>query len=51
MNLKTVRQFSRARQINLAEEEFAGLKIGDDGSVTVPVTGHQVVSILFSEHT
>jgi alpha-mannosidase len=49
LNLKPLRHFLQARQINLAEEEIDNLKINEDGSVTLPVTGHQIVSILFSD--
>ena len=49
LNLRPLRQFLRARQINLAEEEIADLNIGKDGSITALVIGHQVVSILFSD--
>ena len=49
LNLKPLRKFKKATQVNLAEKPLSALKIGEDGSVTVPVTGHQLVSILFAD--
>jgi alpha-mannosidase len=49
LNLKPLRKFTHAAQVNLAEEKITQLNIKDDGSVMLPVTGHQVVSILFSD--
>ncbi len=49
MTLKPLRRFSVARQINLAEEKLVDLKVGADGIVTLPVFGHQIVSILFAD--
>ena len=49
LNIKPIRKFSRAKKINLTEEEIADLEIGDDGSVTIYVSGHQIASILFSD--
>jgi len=49
VKLKTLRRFAQARQINLAEEEITNLQVSADGGVIVPVSGHQVVSILFSD--
>ena len=49
LNLKPLRRFQHARQINLAEEEIETLAVGDDGCVELSVSGHQIVSILFFE--
>lgn len=48
VDLKPLRIFSTARCIDLKEETITALKIKDDGSVSVPVAGHQIVGILFS---
>jgi len=47
LNLKPLRRFTDARQVNLAEEEIAVLEIGEDGGISMPVSGHEVASILF----
>jgi alpha-mannosidase len=47
LNLRSMRRFANAKQINLAEEEISTLDMGDEGEIRIPVSGHQVVSILF----
>ena len=47
LNLRPMRQFDHVIQINLAEEEIAPLNIEGDGSILTPVSGYQVVSIMF----
>jgi alpha-mannosidase len=49
LNLKPLRQFVNAMQVNLAEEEITTLHIGDEGGIRIPVSGHEVVSIMFSD--
>ena len=49
LNLKPLRQFENAIQVNLAEEAITVHKIADDGSIMLSVSGYEVVSILFSE--
>ena len=49
LNLKPLRKFAHVAQVNLAEEKITERNTKEDGSVTFPVTGHQVVSILFSD--
>jgi len=48
LNLKPLRQFTNASLVNLAEEEISALHIGDDGSIMISVSGHEIVSIMFS---
>jgi len=48
LNLKPLRQFANAMQVNLAEEEITTLSIGYEGGIRIPVSGHEVVSIMFS---
>jgi len=45
--LKPLRQAIKVMQINLAEEPIAPLRIGDDGGISIFVSGHEVVSIMF----
>ena len=47
LSLKTLRQFGNVEQVNLAEEKITTLKVESDGSVSIPVSAHQVVSIMF----
>ena len=50
-NLRTMRRFTNAVQVNLAEEGITALEIGEDGGISMPVCGHEVASILFfDEH-
>jgi alpha-mannosidase len=51
VNLKPLRKFSHARQINLAEEEIHALVMDDDGSVDLSVLGYQIVSVKFLMNT
>jgi mannosylglycerate hydrolase len=48
LNLMPWRRFTNAMQVNLAEEEIAALSAGEDGSIMIPVSGHEIVSIMFS---
>jgi hypothetical protein len=36
-----------ALQVNLAEEEITALDMGDEGEIMIPVSGHEVIGILF----
>ena len=47
LNLKPLRQFGNVEQVNLAEEKIKILKAESDGSVSLPVSAHQVVSVMF----
>jgi alpha-mannosidase len=48
LNLKPLQQFTNAMLVNLAEEEITALSAGEDGSIMIPVSGHEIVSIMFS---
>jgi mannosylglycerate hydrolase len=48
LNLRPMRQFTNAMQVNLAEEEITALSAGEDGSIMISVSGHEIVSIMFS---
>jgi mannosylglycerate hydrolase len=48
LNLKPNKKFTHAAHVNLAEERIQSLNIAQDGSVTLPVSGHKIVSIKFS---
>jgi alpha-mannosidase len=47
LNLKPMRHFANAMHVNLAEEEISALNAGEDGSIMISVSGHEIVSILF----
>jgi alpha-mannosidase len=47
LTLKPLRRFAHAEHVNLAEEELSALGVGDDGSVEISVSAHEVVSIKF----
>jgi len=47
VTLKPWKPFKKVEQVNLAEEKQTALKPDKDGRVTVPVRGHEIVSVLF----
>ncbi|MFN2195295.1 MAG: alpha-mannosidase [Anaerolineales bacterium] len=47
LDLKPLRKFAKAMLVNLAEEEITPLSVTEDGSVSLSVSGHKVVSVLF----
>jgi alpha-mannosidase len=49
VSLKPLHRFAHAAQVNLAEEEIFPLVMDGDESVNIPVGGHQVVSVMFSD--
>jgi len=49
LNLMPMRQFTNSMQVNLAEEEITALSAGEDGSIMISVSGHEIVSIMFSD--
>jgi alpha-mannosidase len=49
LNLKPLRRFERAAQVNLAEQDPTPLSVGSDGGVGIQAGGHQIISILFSD--
>ena len=49
VSLKPLRRFEHAAQVNLAEEEISALNVGEDGSILISVSGHEIASIMFSD--
>jgi alpha-mannosidase len=49
LDLKPMRKFPRAKRVNLAEREITSLPVEDDGTISLSVSGHEIVSIRFSE--
>jgi mannosylglycerate hydrolase len=49
LNLKPMRRFGQAARVNLAEEEISPLKMEGDGNIEIPVAGHEIVSVMFSD--
>ncbi len=47
--LKPWKVFRHVNRVNLAEEEKSSLKPATNGSVTFPVKGHEIVSVMFME--
>jgi alpha-mannosidase len=47
--LRPWRRFPHVELVNLAEEKIANLDPRADGSVSFPVGGHQIVSVMFGE--
>ncbi len=49
LNLKPMRRFERAKQVNLAEEEISPLEINSDGNIKIAIAGHEIVTVLFTD--
>jgi alpha-mannosidase len=49
LQMKPSREFPHIVQVNLGEEEVGTLDIEADGTITTSVSGHEIVSILFSD--
>ena len=49
LNLEPLCQFANVEQVNLAEEKITTLKAEGDGSISLPVSGHEIVSIMFCD--
>jgi alpha-mannosidase len=49
LRVQPLRQFAQAAQVNLAEEEVAALTVSRDGSVSVGVGSHEIVTVRFSD--
>jgi alpha-mannosidase len=49
VSLTPLRRFACAAQVNLAEEELSPLAMDGDGSIKIPVGGHQVAGVMFSD--
>jgi len=47
LNLKPFINFRKVFQVNLAEESLAVLNTDNDGGVSLSVSGHKVISIMF----
>jgi antitoxin component of MazEF toxin-antitoxin module len=47
--VQPLRRFANAAQINLAEDVVGALAVAGDGSVTVKVGGHAIVTVRFSD--
>ena len=47
VTLKPWKPFKKVEKVNLAEEKQASLKSGEDGSISLPVRGHEIVTVLF----
>ncbi len=47
VTLKPFRFFKKVEKVNLAEEKQASLKSAEDGSITFPVRGHEIMTVLF----
>ncbi len=48
VTLKPWRPFASAGRVDLAEEMIGALDLAKDGSVVLPVRGHEIVTVLFS---
>jgi len=48
LNLKPLRHYKRIMKVNLAEEPISALSAGDNGSISISVSRHEIVSIIFS---
>jgi alpha-mannosidase len=48
VNLKPLQHYKSIMKVNLAEEPISTLNAGIDGNITLLVSGHEVVSIMFS---
>ena len=49
LTLRPLLKFSNAMQVNLADDEILNLEVQADGNIEIPVSGYEVVSILFSD--
>jgi hypothetical protein len=47
VTLKPWKLFKNVDKVNLAEEKQSALKSAEDGSITLPVRGHEIVTVLF----
>jgi mannosylglycerate hydrolase len=48
LNLKPLRHYKSIMKVNLAEETISALSAGDNGSISISVSRHEVVSIMLS---
>ncbi len=49
LRLRPLRRFAQAALVNLAEETKSPLNTGDDGSISLSVAGHTVISVMFTD--
>jgi alpha-mannosidase len=49
LRVQPLRRFAHAAQVTLAEDEVAALTVARDGSVSVGVGGHEIVTVRFSD--
>jgi alpha-mannosidase len=49
LRVQPLRRFAHAAQVTLAEDEVAALPVARDGSVSVAVGGHEIVTVRFSD--
>jgi hypothetical protein len=49
LRLKPLRRFDQEKRVSLAEEEISPLKMDGDGNIEIPVAGHEIVSVMFSD--
>jgi hypothetical protein len=47
VTFKPWKPFKKVEQVNLAEEKQATLKPDLEGQVTLPVRGHEIISVIF----
>lgn len=47
VTLKPFRFFKKVEKVNLSEEKQATLKSAEDGSISFPVRGHEIITVLF----
>jgi mannosylglycerate hydrolase len=47
VTLMPFRLFKKVEKVNLSEEKQASFKSAEDGSITFPVRGHEIVTVLF----
>lgn len=47
VTLKPWKLFKKVEKVNLAEEKQASLRSGEDGSLSLPVRGHEIITVLF----
>ncbi len=47
VTLKPWKLFKNVEKVNLAEEKQSALKSAENGSITLPVRGHEIVTVLF----
>ena len=48
LKLRPNKKFAHATQVNLAEERIQSVDMAKDGSIALPVSGHKIVSIKYS---